>query len=70
MRKALKIFVVILAIGLLVAGVYIYRAMPRIPARPFVKPSSCIFVNSSSSARLRGFPIVSWPMSWTFRSAR
>ncbi|HKP30454.1 MAG TPA: dienelactone hydrolase family protein [Gemmatimonadales bacterium] len=39
MRKALKIFVAILAIGLVVAGVYLYRAMPRIPDRPFVKPS-------------------------------
>ena len=39
MRKILKIFVILLAIGLVVAGVYIYRVMPRIPARPFVKPS-------------------------------
>ena len=39
MRKILKIFVILLAIGLVVAGAYIYRVMPRIPARPFVKPS-------------------------------
>jgi predicted dienelactone hydrolase len=39
MRKALKIFVVILALGLVVVGFYLYRVMPRIPARPFVKPS-------------------------------
>jgi predicted dienelactone hydrolase len=39
MRKVLKIFVVILALGLVVVGFYLYRVMPRIPARPFVKPS-------------------------------
>lgn len=38
MRKILKIFVILLAIGLVVAGAYIYRVMPRIPARPFVQP--------------------------------
>ena len=39
MRKALKILVILLAVGLVVVGVYLYRTMPRIPARPFVKPS-------------------------------
>jgi predicted dienelactone hydrolase len=38
MRKALKIFVILLALGLVVAGAYLYRTMPRVPARPFVKP--------------------------------
>lgn len=38
MRKALKILVILLAVGLVVVGAYLYRAMPRIPARPFVAP--------------------------------
>ena len=39
MRKALKIVVAVMLIGLIGAGIYFYRVMPRIPARPFVKPA-------------------------------
>ena len=38
MRKALKVVVVLLALGLIAVGVYFYRVMPRIPDRPFAKP--------------------------------
>jgi len=38
MRKLLKIVGVLLLIALAGGGVYVYRIMPKIPARPFVKP--------------------------------
>jgi predicted dienelactone hydrolase len=38
MRKALKVVVVLLLLGLIGVGIYLYRIMPRIPARPFVQP--------------------------------
>jgi predicted dienelactone hydrolase len=38
MRKALKVVVVLMALGLVGVGIYFYRVMPRIPARPFAKP--------------------------------
>jgi predicted dienelactone hydrolase len=39
MRKALKAVVILLLLGLVGAGIYLYRTMPRIPVRPFAKPS-------------------------------
>ena len=39
MRKILKILVILLAIGLVIIGIYLYRVMPKIPSRPFVAPA-------------------------------
>lgn len=38
MRRVLKWTAILLALGLVAIGIYLYRVMPKIPDRPFVRP--------------------------------